>query len=202
MFKKFSRDNIDKFKNILCDSNLNNKKIHLRIPIIDININIDDISLVLNVGKYQYESNFIYNDDVYVVEHKDSKFPLFFEVWERTNLRNEYGVNVALSCDCNDFGEITFGRDFYQIDIEDSLEDNEYIYIVRNISMLYKSYKSQLRQEYDSQILSYIDDYFLVITKFKKNYMNDRTKYNEIFIDFLKGFIMCAFVNERFKICM
>jgi hypothetical protein len=201
MYKKISLDYIDKFKEILLDDKLDSKKIKLKIPRLNIKINIDKTSIPKRINDSLHDIQFSLTDDIYVVEHENKKYTLDLKVWERINSREEYSVNVGLSCDCSDFGEGTFGNDFYQIEVEDSLEDNEYVYLVRNISKLYRNDPDFLQKEYgDRQILSHNEEYLLVISKVKKSDLDDLTKHSEILIDFFKNFIMCAFINEGLKI--
>lgn len=203
MYKKISLEYVDKFKDILLDDNLNNKKIKLEMPKLDIKINIDKKSIPKRINDSLHHIQFLYKDDICVVEHENNKYTLVLEVWERIDSREEYSINIALSCDCSDFGEGTFGKAFYQIEIEDSLEDKEYMYIVRNVSKLYRNDPEFLQKEYGNRkILFHNEDYLLVLSKVKKSYLNDITMHSGILIDFLKNFILCAFLNEGLKIGM
>lgn len=165
MYKKVGYNDADKLKNIMCDAYLS-KEIKLKIPELDISINVDDTSLMDTTVAHQYICNFFFNNDYNVVEHFNNRFPIFLEIWERINFKKELGINVALSCYINDFGEETFGKDFYQIELEDSLEDKDYIYIVRNITKLYKHYRNFLEEKFGCDIISQNNEYFLVISKY------------------------------------
>jgi len=203
MYKRVTLDYLDKFKEILLDDNLNNNKIILTVPRLNININIDKIPIPQRIKDFFHHIQFSYKGDSKVVKHENEEYGLALEIREGIDSKEEYSINIALSCDCSDFGDGTFGKDFYQIEAGDSLEDKEYLYIVRNITKLYNYDSEFLKKEYKHpEILFYNENYFLVISKIKKTDLDDVNKHSQIITDFLKNFIMCAFINEGLKIDM
>lgn len=198
-YKKINEDCMRKVKDILLNANFKDKNIELHIPKIDMNIKIDDITMPETVNKFICVSSFLWGEDYYVVEHGDNKFKLSIEIWDKVTLKNEYSVNISLDCDCNDFG-VGFGRGFYQIELSEALEDNENVYLVRNITQLYNNSTSSEIEEFGCDILLQSNERYLVISKINKKYLNDVSKHNEILFNFLVNFIRCAFVNEAFKL--
>ncbi|MGH4139461.1 hypothetical protein [Clostridium sp.] len=199
MYKNISRINIDKFEDLLFNSNFTRKGIKLEIPKLDIGINIDGVSFAESICESQYSCSFLNNESLDVVEHKGKKYGLGLEIWERNLDDNKYSINISLSCDCDDFNS-GFGENFYQIELADALEDNENIYLVRNITKFFNNALSLEVDEYGSEILFYKNEKFLLISKFKKSSFDDIIKHYEIYSDFLKKFIKCAFINEGFKL--
>lgn len=199
MYKSISRINIDKFKDVLFNANFTRKGIQLEIPKLDISINIDNVSLAVSIVDFEYLCSFFSNESANVVEYKGKRYRLDLEIWERSLVENKYSINISLSCECNVFNS-AFGNNFYQIEMAEALEDNENIYLVRNISKFFDNSLSSEIEEYGSEILFHNNEKFLLISKFKKSSLDEIVKHYEIYSDFIKKFIKCAFINEGFKI--
>ena len=203
MYKRVTLNYLDKFRDILLDDNLNNKEIRLAVPKLDIKINIDKIPIPQRIKDTLHHIQFSYKEDNKVVEHENKKYSLAIEIGEGIDSKDEYSINIALSSDCSDFGEGTFGKDFYQIDAGHSLEDKDCVYLVRNVTKLYKYDGDFLKKEYGNpEILFHNEDCLLVINKIKKTDLDDITKHSEVLNNFLEKFIMYAFINESLKIDM
>ena len=65
--------------------------------------------------------------------------------------------------------------------------------------MLQNNSKAMM-QKFESEIVLYNDEYFLLISKVNKNYLENKVKHLEIIYDFFENFIKCAFVNEGLKL--
>ncbi|MGH4120912.1 hypothetical protein [Clostridium sp.] len=199
MYKSISHINIDKFKDVLFNADFTSEKIQLEIPKLDISITIDSVSLAVSIIDFDYLCSFFNNESPDVVEYKGKKYLMELEIWERNLVGNKYSINISLTCECNDF-DSAFGYNFYQIELAEALEDNENIYLVRNISKFFDNSTSSEIEEYGSEILFHKNEKFLLISKFKKSSLDEIVKHCEIYSNFLKSFIKCAFINEGFKI--
>ena len=199
MYRKISIDNINKFNDVLLNASFLGKKIKLEISKLGININIDCISVPESINECKSASFFEGSSSYDVVEHGNKKFNLYLHIWDRFGLKDRYTKTISLYCGCDDFPG-GFSGSFYKIELSESLEDNENIYLVKNFSNFFNNSLSSEIEEYGCDVILHNNEHFLIISKFKKSNLNDLSKHSEIFVDFLKNYIRCAFINEGFII--
>jgi hypothetical protein len=143
-----------------------------------------------------------------VLEYKDKRYDIFVNIGEwsyETRLKN---THITL-------GSSKFNVSCFQIELSESIKDEKYIYIIKNvsnmagreaISRLYRGLKGNRdeklkRQElfiekYESEIIRQQNKDWIVISKIKIDDLYDITKADIIFYDLLQNMVLAMLLVE------
>lgn len=203
-----NNENVQKVKKILIEENLKDNII-IEKDKLELQLGIDELTMAMEASYLgscyfrMFGRSFKYNNDVENMKIKDKVYRMFMCVgpWKKQNKECESYVVLGANYK-------QFGNDFSEFDLSDCLEDNEYIYIVKNLSKLAgssaitrlnKGIKSDRDKKYErrrmlvSQLnfetLDYDKSEWLCIAKINKSELENKEKYNEILRNFLNNFI-------------
>lgn len=223
--ERITVQNAEKIKVILLGNNLDNKRIELEYKNIKAKVRIDSRS--------NYEKSKVFPDiDMKMCYLKNScdvdEGNCCFEINGKKKMMyiniGEWGVSggykyrienmhIALGVSTNKFG--SSNAYFSQIEISQALEDNNYIYIVKNItnlsgqgaiSRINSGLKSDKARKYErrdrlvkrlnSEVITYDNKEWMVINKINKEDLKDKEKYDGIFYELIRDIINYSFTIE------
>lgn len=198
MYKRVSYENMIILRDIFLDSWLV-EVLKFEFPKLNIVIEIDNISETKNLQDNQFASCFLLNDSMEIVQCGENKYMLLLEFMETINSKGELSMNIALSCSCDEFyGK--FGNAFYQIGLENSLEDQENIYIVRNVTSMFNNKLYKEIDAYGCETITFNSEHFIIFNQFAKKDFDDIDLQDKFLTKFLGNFIRCAFIKEGFLV--
>lgn len=219
---RITNDNAQKIKNILLNNYLDNKSIDLEYKNIKTIINIDRIT--------ESEKSQLFDDrnmemfhflnggqegNLLCMEVNNKKHQLYMNI-------GEWGVSGGYKYDIHDMHVVLgttsskFGAKelFSQIEISQSLEDKDYVYLVKNISDLAgkgaiarlnsglkdKKEKHERRNTLINRLNTttkpYEDKEWIVVSKISKEDLENEQKYNDIFYTVIKDILNYSFTVE------
>lgn len=208
-----SIDNALKIKDILLTAQLL-KPIEIIHDEIDLHFFADSLSEVAKNAIFENmdATFFMNNDNSKVLKLDNRNHYLFFNIGDWGGKVRIPNVHICL-------GTPKFGEYFSQLELSQALEDNKYIYIVKNISKLggkgsikrlyngLHNNKSKQRQRLDAlirescgQVIYYNEEEWLSVTKISKEDLTSEEKHDQIAHNFLTEFLNFAFLIEKFVI--
>lgn len=215
-----NKETADKIKEILKYAELN-EVVQVKSSNGLLESRFDKVSQLYIYDKYYEKTGLVmYNRELFV---QDSNKVLDIELAKSTNLffgvgewRNKGSyriddVHIILGSKSSKLNEY-----FAQLDLSESIEDENYIYILKNITKnagsgscqrLYKG-KSSLSNDQKKKMLletlnskTYIMDNYkwLVVSKINKKELKDKKRHGKILSDILRDFITYAFAIEEIR---
>lgn len=210
-------ENVNRIKELLKNTALNDN-IEIKIPNLDLSLTVDSVSVTMQneefLEKYSLDMEkvyFMYQESMHVLKIRNREYELFFNLGEWG-----YKTRIPKSHLVLGTNPIKFGSDFFcQIELSQAVEDEENIYIIKNISKLAgegaisrlnnglgndKARKHKRREELierlDLEVISYDDNDWCCVYKIDKDKLNNETYYEEIFHEFMYSFLMYALTIE------
>lgn len=211
--KKYGYDDITvenayKIKNIMEKAQIE-KNIDLKFDVIKASIHIENLSENVYFNETNYETYLLgENNNEGSLDIKNRKYNLKLGVSDWISNARIKGVHFCL-------GSGAFGDYFAQIELSQAIEDEKYIYIVKNISKLGgegaisrlnknaedKDEKHLRRmilvEKLESKIISYNNSQWIVVDRILKSDLDDESKYPNIAYDFILNFLKYAFCIEE-----
>lgn len=215
-------DNAHKVKDILLKGNLDNKSIKLEFKNINAKVNINGLTAVEKSKIFIYEdmdmfwfTNSLNEEDTDgCIDINGHKEELYMNIgsWgdNKYNIKN---MHLVLRITTNKFGSAK--EYFSQIEISQALEDENYIYIVKNITDLAgrgsisrintglkndkdKKYERRTRlvNRLNSQVLVHNTKDWMVISKINKEDLQNNDKFNSICYELIRDIINYSFTIE------
>lgn len=151
---------------------------------------------------------FMNNDDSKVLKIEEKEQELHYNIGNWKTKSRVPGVHFCLGCK-------KFGDYFFQLDLSQSLADEEYIYVVKNISRLggqgsitrlYRGLKSDkikknerkkiLINKFNGEIIEYNKNQWMCLSKIKINDLYDEDKDEKIFKEYVANVIKFSFMVE------
>lgn len=209
--ESITRNNAEKIKEILLESNIN-KKIELNFEDLGIKIDINGLSKTTYDKEKNVEGMYFFKDnlDNLCLKVSGRKYYLFLTsgAWDY----NYKIKNMHLALSSNYKG---LSNDFAELEISQALEDNKYIYIVKKLNKLAgrgtiarlnkglgdnKEEKEKRRMELvkrlDAKTIIYNNDEWMCVSIIKKDELLDEDKKSDILYKFLYDFLNYAFTIE------
>jgi len=210
-------ENVNRIKELLKNTALNDN-IEIKIPNLDLSLTVDSVSVTMQneefLEKYSLDMEkvyFMYQESMPVLKIRNREYELFFNLGEWG-----YKTRIPKSHLVLGTNPIKFGSDYFcQIELSQAVEDEENIYIIKNISKLAgegaisrlnnglgndKARKHKRREELierlDLEVISYDDNDWCCVYKIDKDKLNNETYYEEIFHEFMYSFLMYALTIE------
>lgn len=210
-------ENVNRIKELLKNTALNDN-IEIKIPNLDLSLTVDSVSVTMQneefLEKYSLDMEkvyFMYQESTPVLKIRNREYELFFNLGEWG-----YKTRIPKSHLVLGTNPIKFGSDYFcQIELSQAVEDEENIYIIKNISKLAgegaisrlnnglgndKARKHKRREELierlDLEVISYDDNDWCCVYKIDKDKLNNETYYEEIFHEFMYSFLMYALTIE------
>ena len=215
-------DNAHKVKDILLNGNFDNKSINLEFKNINAKVYINGLTEVEKSEIFIYEDmdmfwfiNSLNEEDTYgCIDINGHKEELYMNIgsWgdNKYNIKN---MHLVLGTTTHKFGSAK--EYFSQIEISQALEDENYIYIVKNITDLAgkgcisrintglkndkdKKYERRTRlvNRLNSQVLVHNTKDWMVISKINKEDLQNNDKFNSICYKLIKDIINYSFTIE------
>ena len=204
------RDTAYLIKKIVMQSNID-KSIELRYDSLDIKVIINSISNIVNSQRFQdMDERFLINKNKSSLKIKKKEYDLFLNIGDWGYEYRIPDVHLCLGSSYRKLGEF-----FAQLELSQALEDDEYIYIIKNISKLagegaisrinngLKSNKERkhirrsiLVQALDSEVIEFDNHEWMVICRIPKQNLK-KENYSEIAYNFIKSFVNYAFTIEE-----
>lgn len=220
--ERITLENAEIIKEILLDSCLDGKSINLEYKNIKTIIDIDGISETEESEVFDdrdmemfYFMNGKQKENLLCMEVNNRKHCLYMNIGEwGINGRYKYDIHkmhIALGTTSSKFGSNEL---FSQLEISQALEDNDYVYIVKNISDLAgKGAISRLnsglkdkKAKYERRNIlvnrlnaitkSYEGKEWIVVSKISKDDLDDISKYDDIFYNLIKDILNYSFTIE------
>lgn len=185
------------------------KNIDLDYKAIYASIHIKYVSENIEIGEDGYCMNFLYEDqDKKCLSIKGKQYELRMGVCD-------WGTDTRIKSGHIYLGSEAFNNYFAQVELSHAIEDENYIYIVKNISKLagegaiYRLNKNAedkndkymrreiLIDELKSEVIEYKDSRWIVVNKILKSDLNDENKHTDIIYDFILNFLKYAFCIEE-----
>ena len=207
-YREITLKNAYKIKYILKVAPLE-KNIELKYKSIDASIHIKYISENIEIGEDGYCMNFLYEDqNKECLSIKGKQYELRMGVCD-------WGTDTRIKSGHIYLGSEAFNNYFAQVELSHAIEDENYIYIVKNISKLagegaiYRLNKNAedkndkyMRREIlidklKSEVIEYKNSRWIVVNKILKSDLNDENKYADIIYDFVLNFLKYAFCIEE-----
>lgn len=214
--------NAEKIKNILLNNYLDNKSINLEYKNIKTIINIDGITeskkSELFDDREMQMFNFLHGDqegNLLCIEVNNKKHHLYMNIGEQgVSGRYKYDIHdmhIVLGTTYSKFGAKEL---FSQLEISQSIEDNDYVYLVKNISDLagkgaiarlnsglkYKKEKYERRNILINRLNTTTKPYegkeWMIVSKISKEDLDNGQKYNDIFYTMIKDILNYSFTIE------
>ena len=215
---KITIENAEKIKWILLNNYLDNTSINLKYESINTTINIDGITET-------EESEIFYDRDMVMfsfvngdqegnllcMQVNNKKHQLYMNIGDWSYKYDIPNMHIVLGTSSSKFGAKEF---FSQLEISQALEDENYIYLVKNISKLAgegsisrlnnglkdKSLKHERRNmlvnELNTTTIKYADNEWMVVSKINKEDLEMGEKYNDIFYSIIKDILNYSFTIE------
>lgn len=207
-YSEITIENAYKIKDILEVVPLE-KDINLEYKAIDASIHIKYISENVQIGEDGYYMNFLSEDqDIKCFSIKGKEYELRMGICD-------WGTDTRIKSGHIFLGSEAFNNYFAQVELSHAIEDENYIYIVKNISKLagegsiYRLNKNAedkndkymrreiLIDELKSEVIEYKNSRWIVVDKILKSDLDDESKYSDVIYDFILNFLKYAFCIEE-----
>lgn len=215
-------DNSHKIKDILLNSYFEGKSINLEFKHINTKVIIDSLTESEKSRVFtdtdMYMSCFLNSEDeedeYACVNINNKKELLYFNIGQWGDYKYDIqNMHLVLGTTTNKFGS---AREYFsQIELSQSLEDEKYIYIVKNITDLAgrgaisrintglkndkdKKHKRRTRlvERLNSKVIFYSDKDWMVISKVDKGSLTNKENFNEVFYRLINDIINYSFTIE------
>lgn len=220
--ERITVQNAEKIKKILLGSYIDNKSINLEYENIKTVINIDGVTeseeSKLFDDRHMEMFHFLHGEQegkLLCIEVNNKKHQLYMNVGEwGISGRYRYDIHdmhIVLGTTSSKFGTKEL---FSQLEISQAIEDNDYIYLVKNISNLAgkgaitrinsglkdKKEKYERRNRLVNRLNTttklYEDKEWMVVSKITKENLDNEQKYNDIFYTMIKDILNYSFTVE------
>ncbi len=212
-YEDVSEDSVKKISRVLKQQNLN-KKISIEYDDIDLKINFNSVSKYCPSQKIR---RFDIDDDFHAVRYEGKQVVLYMYMGEWSTNARIKNSHISIYTNSSEIG----GERFFQIELSDCIEDDNYIYILKKISKntgsgaIYRlnnsSYptkerekrykdlrerrKELVRRTY-SDVIKHINDDWICIYKFDKGKLFDSSYHEELFNECIEKIIEFTFAIE------
>lgn len=210
-------ENVNKIKYMLTETALS-RKIEISMPNMQLQLNVDSVSVTEknqeykeNYGLDMEKTYFMCEESVEVLKIKNRSYEVFYNLgsWG-------YEARIPKSHLVVGTNPIKFGSDYFcQIELSQALEDNDNIYIVKNISKLAgqgaisrlnnglgkdKDEKYRRRDELvrrlNKNIIKYNDWDWICVDIINKTDLNNEECYEDIFYNLMNNILFYALTIE------
>lgn len=166
----------------------------------------------INYGVETMERHFFLGSEKKVIQTKNKGYDLFFNL-------GSWGYDVRIENSHLVLGSKLFKSDYFnQIELSQSLEDKDAIYIVKNLSRLAgkgslmrlnKGAKSKeekcarrdlLVEKLNAKVIRFEKHDWLCIDSIKKQFLNKKTNHPEVLFNFLEKYLEYAFAIEEIAV--
>ncbi|MGL5751298.1 MAG: hypothetical protein ACRCXT_12260, partial [Paraclostridium sp.] len=192
-------------KNILMQSNID-KSIELKYDTLDIEVIISSIIDAENLNRFpNMKERLLINENKYSLKIKGKDYDLFLNIGD---WGYEYRIPDVHLCLGSSYTKL--GGFFAQLELSQALEDDKYIYIIKNISKLAREgaisrinnglgsnqerkYRRRriLVQILNSEVIEFDNHEWMVVCKISKQDLK-KEKHSEIAYNFIKSFVNYA----------
>ena len=222
MMERITIQNAEKIKNILLNNYLDNKSINLEYKNINTIINIDGITESKKSELFDDRDMEMFHflngeqeGNLLCMEVNNKKHQLYMNIGEWGVYGNyEYEIpnmHIVLGTTSSKFGAKEY---FSQLEISQALEDDKYIYLVKNISklagegaiaMLNNGLKEKaLKYERRNRLINrlntttklYDDNEWMIVSKISKEDLDNEQNHNDIFYTMIKDILNYSFTIE------
>lgn len=222
MMERITIQNAEKIKNILLNNYLDNKSINLEYKNINTIINIDGITESKKSELFDDRDMEMFHflngeqeGNLLCMEVNNKKHQLYMNIGEWGVYGNyEYEIpnmHIVLGTTSSKFGAKEY---FSQLEISQALEDDKYIYLVKNISKLAgegaiarlnnglkeKALKYERRNRLINRLNTitklYDDNEWMIVSKISKEDLDNEQKYNDIFYNMINDILNYSFTVE------
>mgnify|MGYP000899939022 CR=1 FL=1 len=210
-------ENVNRIKELLKNTALNDN-IEIKIPNLDLSLTVDSVSVTMQneefLEKYSLDMEkvyFMYQESMPVLKIRNREYELFFNLGEWG-----YKTRIPKSHLVLGTNPLKFGSDYFcQIELSQAVEDDNYIYIIKNITKLAgegaisrlnnglgkdRDRKHQRRTELvdrlNAEVISYNNNDWLCIYKIDKDNLNNGDYYEEMFYEFMQQYLIYALTIE------
>lgn len=220
--ERITIQNAEKIKNILLNNYLDNKSINLEYKNIKTIINIDGITESKESELFDDRNMEMFNflngeqeGNLLCMEVNNKKHQLYMNIGEWGVYGNyEYDIpnmHIVLGTTSSKFGAKEY---FLQLEISQALEDDKYIYLVKNISKLAgegsiarlnnglkeKALKHERRNRLINRLNTttklYDDNEWMIVSKISKEDLDNEQKHNDIFYNMINDILNYSFTVE------
>lgn len=211
-YKLITVNNCNNIKEMLINARLISN-IEISIKDLDLDLVIDSVSVPIEDEDFidMDKVYFMFEEGTFVLKIKKREYELFFNLGEWGQGRRIPYSHLVLGT-----SPIIFGSDYFcQIELSQAVEDEKYIYIIKNISKLAgkgaisrlnnslgndKVKKHRRREELierlNLDVISYDDNDWCCIYKIDKKELNNKVYYDKIFYELMHSFLMYALTIE------
>lgn len=205
--------NCNTIKEILVNTGLTGD-IEISSHNLELDLTIDSVSMTIRDEHFidMDKVYFMFEDSTSVLKVKEREYELFFNLGEwGTRERRIPNSHLVLGT-----SPIKFGSDYFcQIELSQAVEDEEFIYIIKNISKLAgegaisrlnnglgydKDMKHKRREELierlNLEVISYDNNDWCCLNKIDKDKLINEACHEEIFHEFMYSFLMYALTIE------
>ena len=222
MMERITIQNAEKIKNILLNNYLDNKSINLEYKNINTIINIDGITESKKSELFDDRDMEMFHflngeqeGNLLCMEVNNKKHQLYMNIGEWGVYGNyEYDIpnmHIVLGTTSSKFGAKEY---FSQLEISQALEDDKYIYLVKNISKLAgegsiarlnnglkeKALKHERRNRLINRLNTttklYDDNEWMIVSKISKEDLDNEQKHNDIFYNMINDILNYSFTVE------
>lgn len=214
--ERIALQNAEKIKKILLYNFIDNKSINLEYKNIKIIINIDGRteSEKSPLFDYMHMFNFLYSeekDNYQCIEINNKKYDLYMNIGGWGYEYDIPNMHIVLGTTSSKIGSKQY---FSQLEISQALEDDEHIYLVKNISKLSgegaisrlnsglkeKALKYERRNRLINRLKTttklYDDNEWMIVSKISKSYLDNEQMHNDIFYTMIKDILNYSFTVE------
>lgn len=213
IYDLISIENAEKIKELITNVDLY-KDIEINIPNMNLSFKANGVTMAQTTNKFDcdmLEVYFMNNNNTDVLQIKNKKYELFFCL-------GEWGYKARIPKSHLFFGTypIKFSSDYFcQAELSQGLEDDKYIYIVKNISKLAgkgaisrlnnglgdnKDEKRRRRYELVNRLnkdtILYNSDEWICLHKIDKSKLYNSNYSEKLFYEFMDDLLMYAFIVE------
>jgi len=208
-----SNNSVNRLKDILINTWLKNP-INISIPSMQLIVEIDGVSAAepSDLFDNMEQVYFMKNNDTKVMKIKDRSYEMFYNLGEWG-----YDTRIPESHLCLGTTPLKFGTDYFsQIELSQALEDNNGIYILKNLTKLAgegaiirinsrlgtdraakERRRTKLVNILGKKTISYDNSDWICITEINKVDLNDEDKADDIFFDLMDSFIKYSLTIEQ-----
>lgn len=216
--ERVTLQNAEKIKEILLYNYIDKKSINLEYKNIKTIVNIDGRteSKESDIFDDRYMEIFYFlnnkqEDKLQCIEINNKKHKLYMNIGEWGYEYDIPNMHIVLGTTSSKIGSKEY---FSQLEISQALEDDKYIYLVKNISKLSgegaisrlnsglkeKALKYERRNRLINRLKTttklYDDNEWMIVSKISKEDLSDKEKYNDIFYSIIKDILNCSFTIE------
>ncbi|MCK8817168.1 hypothetical protein MWH28_07315 [Natroniella sulfidigena] len=211
-YELLSIDNAERIKNLLLNTPLV-RPIEIEVEKIKLVLEVDGISMSIKSKHFKNmnEVYFMKDNATQVLQIKDKKYNLFYNIGEwgyETRIPN---AHICLGTNYSKFGEY-----FSQLELSQAVEDEDFIYIIKKLSKLAgkgamarlnnnlgnnKEMKYERRnmlvQKFRGKVINYNSQDWLCIDKISITELNKKSKEEEILYSILYNFLKYSLCIEE-----